>query len=102
MKDSFIWRKGAILEFNEDSGTEGGYSPINDVDVWDTTPFNGGEYISSRIVESTPEWFERVYPIATDEDDNFVFKTQEETTKAYGDQFSTEPKVTVSKFSIKQ
>lgn len=55
-KDSFMWKKGAILI------EENGYRPISD--LWDMTEKNGTEYISSGIIENSPEWFERVYEIS--------------------------------------
>lgn len=57
LQDSFLWHKGAILKNDGD-----GYRPISD--LWDTTEHNGEEYITARIVENNPEWFERVYEIS--------------------------------------
>lgn len=61
-KDTFMWLEGAILKFDEDSGSEGGYTAISD--LWDAADLDG-EYISKRIIEA-PEntvWFERVYEV---------------------------------------
>lgn len=81
VKDSFLWRGGAILIHDEEQGTrgKGGYTPISD--VWDTGPNNGNEYISGDIIESLPEWFERVYPIK--EGEKFSFVTAETAKKTY-------------------
>ena len=59
LKDTPLWRKNAVLSFDEDLGEEGGYSPIDD--MWNMTDKVGTEHISSPIVEEQPEWFERVY-----------------------------------------
>lgn len=65
IKDSFLWKKGAILELDEDKGSEGGYYAIED--VWDVVE-NGDEYISAFIIENNPDWFERIYFIVDKED----------------------------------
>lgn len=83
IKDSFLWREGAILMLCGNEGTEGGYRPIED--IWDSTEYNGGEYISSRIIENQPEWFERVYPLKND--GKIMFATKEEAKEAYKNQF---------------
>lgn len=64
-KDSFLWKQGAILLFDKKEGSDGGYEPIEE-GLWEATENNGEEYISARIIENTPEWFERVYPTGTD------------------------------------
>lgn len=63
-KDNFLWSEGAILKQDLERGKESekyGYAPIND--IWDTTENNGTEYITGRIIENNPEWFERVYEV---------------------------------------
>lgn len=56
LKDTFLWEEGAILK-DQNSGQ---YVPVDDV-------FNKvedqSEYISAKIVEKSPEWFERVYAV---------------------------------------
>lgn len=59
LKDGFIWEKGAILKNIVNSGK--GYQAISD--VWDANDHIDSEYITARIIENSPEWFERVYPI---------------------------------------
>jgi hypothetical protein len=54
-----MWKQGAILKLDNGCGGCGGYVPITD--LWDTTDQNEGEYISARIIENNPDWFERVY-----------------------------------------
>ena len=61
IKDNFLWEKGAILQNTASGSTGQGYQPISD--IWDTTEHNSTEYISAKIIESNPEWFERVYQI---------------------------------------
>lgn len=53
-KDNFLWKEGAILTKNYDGN---GYESIDD--IFDM-PNTGTEYISSRIVENSPEWFEPI------------------------------------------
>ena len=59
LKDNFLWQEGAILEEVSDGS---GYAPTDD--LWDTTDDNDSEYISSKIVENNPEYFERVYKVS--------------------------------------
>ena len=59
-KPTFIWNEGAILS---DEEVDNGYTAIED--CWDACDEVGGEYISKRIIEAQPEWFERVYPDPT-------------------------------------
>jgi len=72
-KDTFLWEEGAVLKSDGN-----GYRPMED--IWDTTPFNGSEYISDKIVENNPDWFERVY---TDNLEKMVFKTKEQLKEVY-------------------
>lgn len=62
-KPTFLWDEGAIIEFHEEDGCDGGYRAIND--LWDACDEVKDEYISARIVEhkDNESWFERVYPI---------------------------------------
>lgn len=83
IKDSFLWREGAILAFQGSSGSSGGYCPIED--IWDATEFNGDEYISTDIIENSPDWFERVYPLQRG--GKVRFSTKEETKEAYKEEF---------------
>lgn len=66
-KDNFLWEEGAILvsfdKINVAVTPENkGYEPIED--IWNSTPVNGPEYISARIIEhpNNTDYFERVYP----------------------------------------
>jgi hypothetical protein len=77
-KDNFMWEEGAILEKNGTIGTSGGYEAVED--IWEVVPLKG-EYISSNIIENSPEWFERVYP---DNLDKLIFKTKDELKKLFG------------------
>lgn len=54
LKDNFLWKKDAILKKNYDGD---GYVAVDDLH---TLPNTGSEYISSRIVENSPEWFEPI------------------------------------------
>lgn len=58
IKSSFLWEKGAILEPIQ-SGN--GYAPISN--IWDATENNNEEYVTSIIIENSPEWFQQVYPV---------------------------------------
>ena len=81
LKDSFMWRAGVVLELDEKTGGDGGYSPLNKLNVWDNTLVNGTEYISHRIIENAPEWFEQVYPVQKEKRGTFV--TKEEAIEKY-------------------
>jgi hypothetical protein len=74
LKDSFLWRKGAILE---DDGDQ--VLPINGLEIWNMVP-NQDEYISSPVIAHSPEWFERVYPLKG-KGDNMLLANAEETKK---------------------
>jgi len=79
IKDSFLWSKGAIVAFDEHLGSgEGGYRPIED--IWNANNSVLSEYITARIVESSPEWFERVY---SDSVSKMVFKTAQEMKELF-------------------
>lgn len=54
LKDTFLWKKNAILKKNRDGS---GYIAVDDLY---TLPNVGTEYISSRIIENSPEWFEPI------------------------------------------
>ncbi len=57
LKDLPAWEAGAIIRLNSD-----GYTSVNELFNKEHT---GGEYYeTSRIVENSPEWFERVYPVS--------------------------------------
>jgi hypothetical protein len=58
IKENFIWEVGAILER---STLDDGYKPIDSIfNMHDDT----NEYISTRIVENSPDYFVRVYPVS--------------------------------------
>lgn len=59
-QDNFMWHKGAILVNNAHGGD--GYMPVDGTDIWDMTD-NQNEYISDRMIESNPVYFERVYQV---------------------------------------
>ena len=56
IKDNFLWEEGAILKQTQ-NGT--GYEPVDDL----YKKHEGNEYITSVIVENSPETFVRVYPV---------------------------------------
>jgi len=72
IKENFLWETGAILK---EDGTY--YEPIED--VWNTTK-EQREVISLKIIESQPEYFERVYPGITDK---AIYLTAEGIKKFY-------------------
>lgn len=70
-KENFLWEVWAILkEEKEDAWTW--YSPIDDC----FKKFDNDEYISSIIVENSPEYFERVYEVKSFLD-KIVYETKE-------------------------
>jgi len=82
IKDNFMWKAGAILEYDEKMGSKGGYKPLNDLDIWDATGVIDGEYISAPIIETNPEWFLRVYSTGDE-----ALSTKEEALKKFNFQF---------------
>lgn len=80
-KDTFMWEAGAILENNVNGGD--GYTAIND--IWHVAEL-GTEYISARIIEKNPEWFERVYPVNLLS--KVVYKLKAEAKEAYSKEHS--------------
>ena len=57
LKDNFLWINGAILKENDNKS---GYIPIEDI-YYKLDDIK--EYISKKIIEETPEYFQRVYPV---------------------------------------
>ena len=78
---NFMWEEGAILEHDEDTGSDGGYRPIED--LWDHVEL-GTEYISGHIIEDegNAEFFERVYPLGSLEKKLFGTKKQAQAAAA--------------------
>lgn len=63
VKDNFIWKKGAIVQYDEENDD---YNIISD--VWDVVRKNQDTQIADkRNVENNPEWWERVYAVVKDE-----------------------------------
>lgn len=56
VKDNFLWGEGAIVKNNGERGGNVSQDPIWDK-IEDCT-----EYISASIIETSPEYFERMYP----------------------------------------
>lgn len=69
IKENFLWEVGAILKANND----GGFVPVDDIFV---KVDNTREYISTKIIENSPEYFERVYKV--DLVSKVVYKLREE------------------------
>jgi hypothetical protein len=82
-KDTFMWREGAILQYNQALGSDGGYEATED--VWDAIKLDG-EYISTRIIESeeNSQFFERVYP---DTLKGNIYRTKEQVIELYNKSF---------------
>ena len=57
-KENFLWEVWAILEETKQDAWMW-YSPIEDC----FKKFDNEEYITSEIVENSPEYFERVYEV---------------------------------------
>lgn len=76
IKDTPLWEEGAILH-NKGKNSEYGYDAIED--IWDKHK-KMGEYLSSDIVEDSPEFFERVYKSDLDK---ITYHTAEELKKLY-------------------
>ncbi len=86
-KDTFMWKEGAILRADSDLNAidpVGGYRAVED--IWDSTPINGAEYISARIIEHplNADIFERVYP---DSITGKLFKTKDQLLDMYSKAF---------------
>lgn len=83
-EDNFLWKKGAILEKEDD---DDGYRPIDD--LWDATDDNGSEYISARIIEAkeNEKYFQRVYMVSKGKKAVYLIKekAQEAAAKFYED-----------------
>lgn len=60
IKENFLWEVGAVIAQNSCGDTGEGYSPVDEVFRNEHLP---SEYISNPIIENTPEYFERVYPV---------------------------------------
>lgn len=71
IKDNFLWDDGAIIK-KEDS--DNGYRPIDS--IFCKSEFEHNEYITAKIIEESPEYFERVYGVNLVT--KTVYKTKEE------------------------
>ncbi len=60
LKDNFLWDEEAIISDSAEFGCSGGYVSIDDVFTKECV---GTEYISRNIIEQSPDYFQRVYPI---------------------------------------
>lgn len=69
IKENFLWEVGCILKPN---GSDSGYAPIDDI----YKKHDGGEYITTEIVENSPDYFQRVYKV--DLITSVVYKVKEE------------------------
>lgn len=76
MKDTFMWREGAIISDEEEQSHYVGIE-----DVWDVTE-DQTEYISANIIEhpNNSEFFQRVYPTG---DEKKSFRTADEVRESY-------------------
>lgn len=78
IKENPLWEVGAILS---DVDEPRGYMPIED--VWNKHDILT-EYLSSKIVEGSPDFFERVYKSLADK---MVYLTKEQFQKAFDKKF---------------
>lgn len=81
IKENPLWHVGAILKVNN-----GECHPVDGTDVWDMTEVNGGEYLSERIVEASPNYFQRVYQVNLLS--KIVYKLKEEARSFYDETFN--------------
>lgn len=73
IKDTPMWDKGAILEYDENLGRTGGYR--TKTDLFDRVEAMN-EYLSTHFIEDevNKEFFERVYPVTTAHDKKYLSK----------------------------
>lgn len=57
IKENFLWEVGAVLKQNSNSN---GYVPVDDIYK---NHEDSNEYISAKIIEASPEYFQRVYKV---------------------------------------
>lgn len=58
LKDNFLWEVGAIIELRNDK-----YHALEGVDMWDKVDDVKDQSVHKDIVEKSPTWFEKVYPV---------------------------------------
>ena len=75
IKDNPLWEVGAIISNSRDSSQ---YYPIND--VWMKVEKVHDEYLSAPIIETQPDFFERVYK---SEGEKMLFLTKEAMVETY-------------------
>ncbi len=61
IKENFLWKVGAIVQ--KDVVRSEHYSPIDNSDLWSEVEVEHSEHISGKVVENSPKYFERVYPV---------------------------------------
>lgn len=60
LRETPYWEKGAIIKKDGDNS---GYTPLDDLFLKDIKGLSTENYVESCVVESQPEWFERVYEV---------------------------------------
>lgn len=60
IKENFLWEEGVIIKSFKANDGNNGYEPIDEVFKNEFVP---SEYISAKIIENSPLYFERVYPV---------------------------------------
>lgn len=58
IKDNPLWEVGAILELKNDQ-----YHALDGVDMWDKCEELKDSWLGFRVVEKSPDFFEKVYPV---------------------------------------
>lgn len=81
IKDNFLWEIGAVLENSVGNGK--GYEPIDDI----FKKHEGDEYITSHIVENSPDYFQRVYKV--DLVTRVVYEVKDKAKQLLEDGFKT-------------
>ena len=78
IKENFLWEVGAII------GYEGsGYRPIDS--IFKESEYDETEYISEKIVENYPEYFQRVYKV--DLATRVLYETKDKAIELINKQF---------------
>jgi hypothetical protein len=85
IRENFLWEVGAIIKNTANNNK--GYEPIDDIFKIHE---EDGEYISSKIIEDSPEYFRRVYPVnlAT----SIVYRVKEEAKAMVQKEYRQEKK----------
>lgn len=84
LKDTPLWEAGAVIQFCPELGSKGGYVAVEEIF---NKEFTGKEFLGRRIVENSPEWFQKVYKVNLLT--KAVYRVREEAKELFNKEFTS-------------